>query len=201
MPIDFFVVPCINPIGNCQTEVVHCLQPITNNRFGISDANSNNRLPAKVMLNNESNWDFTIENNNNVVQFKAIDYCVDIFRTGTYDVYDDESDINNFSSDNSDLIGKGLIKRCEGFIWNENFILFFEVKNRTKGNWLIDARRKFEETILSFKEHHPHLSNLIIEPIVSNKSFLKVHQTEMIQKKILKDKIGLELKVQTRFTI
>ena len=96
MPVDFFAVPCTNPLGNCQTEHIHCLQTITTQRFGISDANANNRLPAKVMLDNEVNWDFTIENNNEV-QFKAIDYCVDIFRTGTYNVNDDNSIINDFS--------------------------------------------------------------------------------------------------------
>jgi hypothetical protein len=201
MPVNFFSVPpCANPVGNCQTEVVHCLQPITSNRFGISDANANHRLPAKVMLHDESSWDFTIENNDKAVYFKAIDYCIEIYRTGTYDVYDDESDINNFSSDNTNAIDMGLIKRCEGLIRNEDFILFFEIKNRPKGDWLIDARRKFEETILSFKAHHPHLSHLIIEPIVSNKSFHRVHQTEMIQKRILKDKLGVALKVQTNFS-
>lgn len=201
MPIDFFFVPCTNPCGNCQTEEVQCLQFIANNRFGISDANADNRLPAKVMLDNEPSWDFTIENNNGELLFKAIDFCVDIYRTGTYDVYNNQSDINDFSSDDMDSMARGLIKRCEGLIKSENFILFFEVKNRPKGDWLIDSRRKFEETILSFKEHHPHLAHLIIEPIVSNKSFLRVHQTEMIQKKILKDKVGLELKVQTVFSV
>lgn len=201
MPVDFFATPCTNPAGNCQTEEVHCCQPITHNRFGISDANANNRLPAKVMLTNESEWDFTIENNNSEVYYKAIDYCVDIFRTGSYDVYDDESDINDFSSDNTDSIERGLIKRCEGLIKNENFILFFEIKNRPKGDWLIDARRKFEETILSFKEHHSTLSSLIIEPIVSNKSYYNVHQNLAYQNKILKEKVGVKLNVQTKFSI
>lgn len=63
MPIDFFATPCINAAGNCQTEHIPCLQEIINNRFGISDANANGRIPAKVMLNHETEWDFTIENN------------------------------------------------------------------------------------------------------------------------------------------
>ncbi len=202
MPVDFFAIPCTNPNGNCHAEVVQCLHSITNNRFGISDANANSRVPASVKLDNEPMWDFIVENpNNRSLQYKAIDYCVDIFRTGNYDVYDDNSDINNFSSGSIDSIGQGLIKRCEGFIKDDHFILFFEIKNRRKGDWLIDSRRKFEETILSFKEHHPHLSNLIIEAIVSNKAFVRIHQSEMIQKKILKDKIGVELKVITSITI
>lgn len=202
MPVNFLSHPCANPAGNCLTEVVQCLTAITNSRFGISDANADNRLPAKVMLNNEPSWDFTLENNAQVeVYFKAIDYCLDIFRTGIYDVHDDSSNINDFSSDSINPGGRQLIKRCEGLIANANFILFFEIKNRPKGDWLVDARRKFEETILSFKEHHPALSQLIIEPIVSNKLFHRVHQSEMIQKKILKDKVGVELKVQTHFLI
>lgn len=203
MPIDFFLTPCNNPVGNCQTEVIQCCFPFFNNRFGISDANANTRIPAIVMLGNEPKWDFTIENpNNRTVSYKAIDYCVDIFRTGTYDVNDDNSDIADFSSDSINAIDGGLIKRCEGFLYGDGeWILFFEIKTSLKGRWLIDARRKFEETILSFKEHHPHLSDIIIEPIVSNKLFSRVHQSEMVQKRILKDKIGVELKVQTNFVI
>jgi hypothetical protein len=200
MPVDFFAVPCTNLAGNCQTEPVHCLQPIINSRFGISDANANGRIPTKLCLTNESDWDFTIENDN-TIRYKAIDYCVEVYRTGTYNVYDDNSDINDFSSDDNNALGYGLIKRCEGLLMNDNFILFFEIKNRPKGDWLVDARRKFEETILSFKEHHPHLSHLIIEPIVSNKLFYKIHQSEGYQKRILKDKVGVELKIQTNFII
>lgn len=203
MPINFFSTPCNNQVGNCLTEAVQCSLPFSDNRFGISDANANTRIPAIILLDQEEQWDFTIENpNNRAVNYKAIDYCVDIFRTGTYDVNDDNSDVADFSSDNLNTANRGLIKRCEGFLYKDGeWMLFFEIKNRPKGNWLIDARRKFEETILSFKEHHPHLSNIIIEPIVSNKLFYGVHQNQMIQKRILKDKIGVELKVQTNFVI
>lgn len=203
MPINFFLSPCNNPVGNCQTESIQCHFPFSNDRFGISDANANARIPAIVLLDNENQWDFTIENPKNIeVKYKAIDYCLDIFRTGTYDVSDNNSSINEFSSDSVNTIDREIIKRCEGFLYKDDeWVLFFEIKNRPKGDWLIDARRKFEETILSFKEHHPNLSNLIIEPIVSNKSFFRTHQSEMIQKKILKDKIGVELKVQTSFTV
>jgi hypothetical protein len=201
MPVDFFASPCTNPTGNCQNELVHCLQPINNHRFGISDASANQRVPAKIMFDNEVNWDFTIENNVHNILFKAIDFCVEIYRTGTYDVYNDESNISEFASDNIDINGNGLIKRCEGLLMNSDFILFFEIKNRPRGNWLIDARRKFEETILSFKEYHPHLAGLIIEPIVANKCFYRFHQSEIIQKKMLKDKIGVGFKIQSNFSI
>lgn len=203
MPIDFFFTPCNNPVGNCQTEAIRCSSPISNNRFGISDANANTRIPAIVLVDQEEKWDFTIENpNNKIVNYKAIDYCTNIFRTGTYDVNNDNRDVDDFSSDNTNAVDKGLIKRCEGFLYKDNeWILFFEIKNRPRKNWLIDARKKFEETILSFKEHHPDLSNLIIAPIVSNKLFSRAHQSEMVQKRILKDKIGVELKVQTNFII
>lgn len=203
MPINFFSVPCNNQVGNCQTESIQCNLTFSDNRFGISDANANSRIPAIVLLENEDQWDFTIENPKSIeVKYKAIDYCVDIFRTGTYDVNDDNSNIIEFSSDNVNTIDREIIKRCEGFLYKYGeWVLFFEIKNRPRRDWLIDARRKFEETILSFKEHHPDLSNIIIEPIVSNKSFFRTHQSEMIQKKILKDKIGVELKIQTSFTI
>jgi len=203
MPIDFFSTPCNNPVGNRQTKAIQCASPFYNERFGISDINANERIPAIVLLDQEEQWDFTIENpNNRAVNYKAIDYCVDIFRTGTYNVNDDNSNIADFSSDNMNTLNRGLIKRCEGFLYRDGeWILFFEIKNRLKGDWLIDARRKFEETILSFKEHHPELSGMIIKPIVSNKLFFRTHQSAMVQKRILKDKIGVEFEVETNFVI
>lgn len=203
MPINFFSTPCGNPASNCLTEVVQCTVPFSFERFGVSDANANARVPAIVMVTNEDCWDFTIKNpDGKEVNYKAIDYCLEIFRTGSYDVNNNESNPADFSSDSVNTIDRGLIKRCEGFLYKETeWILFFEIKNRLNRNWLIDARKKFEETILSFKEHHPELSHIIIEPIVSNKSFNRVHQSEMVQKKILKEKIGVEFKVETSFTI
>ena len=203
MPVDFFSIPCNNQAGNCQTEAIQCLAPFSNDCFGVSDANANSRLPAIVLFDDSSKWDFTIKNQKKrEVKYKAIDFCIDIYRTGTYNVLNDNSNTSDFSSDSIDTFSKGLIKRCEGLLFREDkWILFFEIKNRPKGDWLIDARRKFEETILSFKEHHPNLEHLIIAPIVSNKLFFRTHQSEMIQKRILKDKVGVELKIQTDFTI
>ena len=202
MPIDFFSTSCDNQVGNCQNRTTQCLVSFSNDTFGVSDANADLRMPAFIMFNNPSDWDLTIENKDNrEVKYKAIDFCIDIYRTGSYDVYNDNSSIADFSSD-SNSTDKYMIKRCEGLLFKENeWILFFEIKNRLKGNWLIDARRKFEETILSFKEHHPNLRHLIIAPIVSNKLFNRAHQSEMTQKRILKDKVGVELKIQKVFTI
>ena len=86
------------------------------------------------------------------------------------------------------------IKRCEGFLQFNDSIVFIEIKNRhsSRGGWLKDAREKFEETILSFREHHPNFANQIVKPILCNPSFSGPHQNETVQKKILKDKIGLE---------
>ena len=95
----------------------------------------------------------------------------------------------------------GLIKRCEGFLQFDTILLFVEIKRRPRGNWLSDAREKFEETILSFREHNPNSPLQIIEPIVSNKLFNRLHQSEMVQKKILKDKVGVELKIQQSYTV
>ncbi|MHB8260127.1 MAG: hypothetical protein ACYDEC_07640 [Bacteroidia bacterium] len=202
MPIDFFIAPCAKPNGNCQIPNVVCSTNIKHNRFGVCDDDSNLRRPAKVKLNDESSWDFTVENpNNKDVDFKAVDFCVDIYRTGIYDLDDDNRTKLQFSSDNINSIHKGLIKRCEGFLQFDDKVLFVEIKKRPKGNWLKDAREKFEETILSFMEHNPQNPNQLIEPIVSNKLFNRLHQSEMMQKKILKDKIGLEFKIQQSYTI
>jgi len=204
MPVDFFSTPCANLTGNCELQDVVCGVEIISNRFGISDEDSNSRLPAKVLLDNEERWDFTVTNpdpENKPTSFKAVDFCIDIFRTGTYSLENENRESSEFRSAHTNLADRGLIKRCEGFLRYEGKILFIEIKNRPKGNWLKDAREKFEETILSFKEHHPNYSAHLLNPIVSNKMFNRVHQNEMVQKKILKEKVGLELKIQTSYTI
>jgi len=182
MPIDFFASPCVNLTGNCSTSIL-CCTPLSFDRFGISDANSNSRSPAFIVTTSPTTWDFTIENpHNRMIQYKAIDYCISIYRTGTYDVKNDESDIANFSSDDQ---GTQLIKRCEGFLFEENrWILFFEIKTKLNQGWLIDARRKFEETILSFKEHHPHLAHqLYVTNMGTNEVAIIDPKTKKVVKK------------------
>ena len=125
MPVDFFVTPCSNTRGNCQTEPIQCSQPIPNITFGISDVNGGNNLPAKInVVNPDSTTDFIVDNNSNTeVSFKAVDWCVPIFRTGTYNLDDDARVTAQFSSDN---IGDDLIKRCEGFLQFNDSIVFIE---------------------------------------------------------------------------
>jgi hypothetical protein len=201
MPVDFFHTPCVNIIGNCQHGAVQCLQGISSPTFGISDANGSLGGPAIVDMLNPHLWDFEVINNSGVlITFKAIDWCVNIYRTGVYDLNDDHRIPALFSSND---VGVQIIKRCEGFFQFNAQILFLEIKtNQTgRGGWIKDAREKFEETILSFREHHPTLANQILEPILSNPSFHGLHQNEMIQQRILKDKVGLKFKRQRSLTI
>lgn len=201
MPVNFFATPCNNLHGNCQANPIQCLQPIPNGTFGIADVGGGDGLPVKInAVNPDSATDFIVINNSNTeVTFKAIDWCVPIFRTGTYDLDDEARVVAEFSSDN---IGVNLIKRCEGFLSYNNSIVFIEIKNRHGGRgWLKDAREKFEETILSFREHHQDRVVQIEKPILCNPSFPGPHQNETIQKKILKDKIGLEFTRQDKVII
>lgn len=182
MPVDFFNASCLTVFSA--------------SKVGISDANAGSNSPAFVKYRDEDTWDFTVNNpNNRNVEYRAIDYCIDVFRTSNYDVKDEYADPSTFSSAST---GDYLIKRCEGFLFRENeFIVFFEIKTKLNQGWFTDASRKFEETILSFKEHHPNMIHLVKNPIVSNKACEKgVHQNEMIQNKILKDKTGLNIRVE-----
>lgn len=192
MPVDFYSIPCNNLQGNCQAEPIQCLQTIPNKTFGISDVDGGNNLPAKIsVVNPDPLTDFIVVNNSNTeVYFKAVDWCVPIFRIGTYNLDDETRITEQFSSEN---VGTELIKRCEGFLQYNDTIVFIEIKNRPGGRgWLKDAREKFEETILSFREHHPNFANQIKKPILCNPLFQGSHQNETVQKKILKEKIGLE---------
>ncbi len=110
MSVDFFVFPCNKEDGNCKKEGVKCKSVTNFVRFGISDRNSDKREPAFLDLKNEDIWDLVVENpDRKVVVFKAIDFCVEIFR------YRNE-----------------LIKRCEGFFLYDNKILFLELKVERK---------------------------------------------------------------------
>lgn len=202
MPVDFYAIPCNNPQGNCQTEPTQCLQAIQSTTFGISDADGGSGLPPKITANPNPDTDFIVNNNSGTdVFFKAVDGCVPICRTGNYNLNDDERAREQFSSD--DIPDGDSIKRCEGFLQYNNTIVFIEIKNRPdgRGGWLRDAREKFEETILSFMEHHPDNAGQIVKPIVCNPSFRRVHQNETVQKRILKDKIGFDFMRQESITI
>ena len=191
MPVNFFAKPCNNPQGNCLGAEIECLQAIRYESFGISDVDGGDGLPARVTSNPNPETDLVVINRSGTdVFFKAVDWCVDIRRTGTYNLDEAERRVEQFLSD----CGPDgyLIKRCEGFLQFGSSIVFVEVKNRPRGKWLKDAREKFEETILSFKEHHPELTAQIKRPVLCNPSFRGAHQNETVQKRILKDKIGLD---------
>ena len=100
MPVDFYAMPCNNLQGNCQTEPIQCLQAIPNNNFGISDVEGGSGLPAKIIaVNPDPETDFIVVNNSNTeVSFKAVDWCVPIFRSGTYNLDDDARVTAQFSS-------------------------------------------------------------------------------------------------------
>lgn len=165
-----------------------CLTVFSTSKVGISDANSDSNTPAVVKFEEEDTWDFTIHNPNRYeVEYRAIDYCIDVFRL---------VDNNTFSSAST---GEELIKRCEGFLFRtEQFVVFFEIKTGLGKGWFTDACRKFEETILSFKEHHSDKSDLIRNPIISNKNYstYRVPQNYGVQNDILRDKIGLNIEVK-----
>jgi len=185
MPIDFFISPCLKVDGNCKKEGIVCKKTTNVRRFGVSDANSNNRLPAFIDTENEEVWDLIVENPSlKEITFKAVDYCVDIFR-------------DNLTVANQEQ----LIKRCEGFLNYDDKIVFLEIKNRGTGRWLIDAREKFQETITKFKETYPENRFSIEKPIVANKKFVRTHQNEMVQRRILKNAIGIDFVVSNILSI
>jgi hypothetical protein len=203
MSVDFFRVPCANLAGNCTTYPHLCLTNISNPQFGITDETGGENTPARVDVANSAIWDLVVINNSGVdVTFKAVDWCVPVFRTGTYILEDENRKEYQFSSENTG-IGGNWIKRCEGFLYYDNKILFIEIKRKNKrpSEWIKDAREKFEETILSFREHHPHLANQIIKPLIVNRKYTGLATAEMVQKRILKDKIGIEFIRETRITI
>ena len=206
MPVDFFISPCNQLNAICQQQSNYCYKTTTEDQFGISDGNANNRLPAKCVKKGELS-DFDIFNETNKqITYKAIDYCLPIYRTGHYDLNNNLRIAATFSSDSTPDARNHLIKRCEGFLLFDNNILFFEIKTGETGRWLADAREKFEETILSFREHNPDLHINFLPPIISNKTYIKkygykIHQNVNMQKQILMDKVGLSFTLTDRVNI
>jgi len=206
MPIDFFAAPCNQPNCISRQQPTRCSTSVNMGQFGVSDANANARQPACLVGQGVPN-DFDIFNpNNKLVRYKAIDYCVTIFRTSNYYLKDNNRNPAIFSSDSLFGIGNQQIRRCEGFILFDENILFFEIKTGLNGSWLKDAREQFEETILSFREHHHNLNLNYLTPVISNKTFIesygyKLHQNENVQKQILMDKLGLDFVLTDHFTI
>ena len=159
MPVDFFITPCANTAGNCTTYPLPCLTNIPYNRFGITDEDGGNSTPARVDNVDPTIWDLTVINNSGVnVMFKAVDWCVPIYRTGTYNLDDETRTAAQFSSDN---IGTELIKRCEGFLQFNSKILFIEIKKQgTNINQIARALNngssaelgKFEEFTAEYKK-------------------------------------------------
>jgi len=194
MSVSFFDNSCFNQEGTCLSKgSFACLKNITSTKFGISDYLGATGMPAQVLVDSNEEWDLEVENKSGVrISFKAIDWCIGIYRTGNYLLSDENRLANNFSSGSS---GLELIKRCEGFLYYDSKIQFIEIKrNKARpSNWIKDAREKFEETILSFREHHPDLANQIVKPILVNRKRNKVNfiSSDIEQQKILKDKVGL----------
>ena len=175
---DFINAPCNKPDGNCKKEGIVCKKTTRALKFGLCDDGSDQKLPAYLDLFREDKWLATVEIPlGKDVTFKAVDFCVEILRNGNEP-----------------------IKRCEGFLLYENKICFIELKNRTYGRWLPDAREKFIETIQAFKQSYPNNEFEILEPVVSNRS-CRTHQSLQVEKQKLKDAIGMEMQLQSKIII
>lgn len=185
MPLDFFRYPCDKPNGNCKKQGVVCKQTVTEKRFGISDAKSDAKEPAFVSFENEEDWDLTVENpQSKEVTFKAIDFCVDFYR-------EEQNEIGQ-------LMQK---KRCEGFLYYDDQLIFFEIKNRQNGDWLSKAVAQFIEPIPEFQKAHPELPYKIQKPIIVNRKHGRNNQSESINKKKMHEVFGFDFQVKNTITI
>lgn len=169
MQIDFFSTPCEQNNGNCKKENIVC-KAITNEiLFGLIDDKGNDKKPAFIDFINNEDWEATIKNpHKKEITFKAIDNCVLAYR------------------ENGELI-----KRCEGFLVFDSKILFIELKQRKRRGWLTDARKKFEETILVFKENNHDNNFEILAPVIANRKSQGPPQNKMTELKKLRDAIGV----------
>lgn len=179
MPIDFFIAPCVNVNGSCQIEGIVCKKNVSCFEFGICDDTPPPHLPAYIDLNNQENWIAIVDNPQaKNVTFKAIDNCVDLRR------------------ENGEME-----KRCEGFLYYENKLIFLDLKNRKYSGWLIDAREKLVETISAFVENNNMETFAILESYVANKLVPSSTSNHQIEMEKFKSATGLKMKISRRIKI
>lgn len=105
-----------------------CQEVLTENEFGLCDDQDGKK--AYTNTDDKTKWIATVKNEaNKSVVFTAIDKCV--------------------IKDNQE-IGRG---RCDGMLTSPESIYFVELKDQ-KSNWIPDAVKQLESTILFFKDNH-----------------------------------------------
>ncbi len=115
MPINFFDNKCKSSSHKIE--------------FGLCDDPPPADNPAYIDENDNSKWLGVVKNyGNKVIEFIAIDACIDIRR----------------------LDGK-LDSRCDGLLVYDQNLIFVELKSREGGQWFKKGRLQLTNTIQSFK--------------------------------------------------
>ncbi len=118
MPIDFFINSCKTNSNKIE--------------FGLCDDPPPASNPAYIDEDDKSKWIGVVKNNSNkVVDFIAIDACIDIRKPDG-----------------------NLESRCDGLLTFDNDLIFVELKFREGGQWLKKGREQLTITVNNFKANY-----------------------------------------------
>jgi len=158
MPIDFFKT-C------CKTYSI-------NKKFGLCDDPPPATTPAYIDESDAQKWIAEVQNDKELlVNFYAIDHCVDIFRA------------------NGDLES-----RCDGMLYFKDNLIFVELKDRDSNGWLAKGREQLTITFNIFKSNYDISKFNKIEGCVCNKQRPLAITGNNIEVQKFKDETGLRLK-------
>jgi hypothetical protein len=145
---DFFVTPCGRANCNHLPPGNVCGSVTNNNTFGLCDDPPPSTNPAYIQHHNQNDWIATVQNiAGHDVTFKAVDNCVELLRP------------------NGDLES-----RCDGFLkYNNDTLVFVELKDRDSSGWLSKGREQLTITIEKFTENHNVNNYILKEAYVCNK--------------------------------
>ena len=169
MPIDFFK-------KSCKTVS-------TNKNFGLYDNPRPATDPAFIVEIDSSKWIAEVEkvlDNETVVDFFAIDHCLDIYRP------------NN-----------ELAKRCDGVLVYNNNLTFVELKDRGSSGWVSSGRKQLTETIQFFIANHNIATYTNAVAYICNKQQEEFYSypNTAIEVQKLKDDTGLRLIIERKIII
>lgn len=145
---DFFITPCGRANCNHLPPGTVCGSVTNNNMFGLCDDPPPSSSPAYIQHYNQNDWIATINNpTGQDVTFKAVDNCIELLRP------------------NGDLES-----RCDGFLkYNNDILVFVELKDRDSSGWLSRGREQLTITIEKFAENHNVNNYTMNEAYVCNK--------------------------------
>lgn len=146
--------------------------------FGLIDPGSQQKV--RVDFCNESLWEAVVDNRSGKsLNFTAIDNCIDIYR--------EDGNMDN---------------RCDGMLTGVGYIIFVELKNVEKKNWITEAvEKQLQPTIDKFIANHDISAYRKKFAYVCNRSHPQFKSSRMELMNDFKNRNGVRLCIVNKIVI